>query len=109
MKMPMTNSTRLVVAGFGALILAGTLSACGAKDKAATNQAAANAAAPATDNASTDSDQATNMAADMEEHHRQELDHRDMRQGSPMSPAPSDPSPPVDPSSNGQMAPMKDM
>ena len=108
MSSPVTSSTRMIVSGLAALALAGTLSACGTKNKDAGNQASNAAESASTpgqnDGATTDTD--TNMTADMDEHHRQEMDHRDMRQGGSMMP---DTVPATDAPGNSQAAPMKDM
>lgn len=109
MKTPVTSSTTMIISGLGALALLGALSGCGSKTDDTQNQAASNATASSP--AANESDSAAaaaddNMAGEMEEHHRQEMDHRDMRKGGPMMP---EAAPATDTPSNSQAAPMKDM
>ena len=112
MKTHLTNTTGKIVSGLTALALLGTLAACGKKTDGTQNQAAANASASATDAPENDSAAATdsvatdNATADMDERHRQDMDHSDMRRGGPMMPngAPATGTP-----DSNRSAPMKDM
>lgn len=112
MKTHLTNTTAKIFSGLTALALLGTLAACGKKTEDTQNQAASNASANASDAlendtaAATDSVGTDNAATDMDERHRQDMDHSDMRRGGPMMP---DGAPTTGTSDSNQSAPMKDM
>lgn len=112
MKMPLTISTGMMMTGLGALAFLGTLSGCGPKadgtqDQTVPNAAAGAAAAGANQSAAATADD--DMATEMDELHRQEMDHRDMRQGGSTMPdaAPAD-MPATSPDAPMKDAPMKD-
>lgn len=112
MKTHLTNTAGKIISGLTVLALLGTLGGCGEKTDGAQNQAASNVTAGATVAPGNDSGAATdnigtdNQAADMKEHHRQDMDHSDMRRGGPMMP---NDAPPTSTPDNSQSAPMSDM
>ena len=110
--MSLRNNQRLGTAGgLFALMSALALSACGSKSDettpAPTDNSTSAAVAPSTANSTDPADAATGeaMQEEMDRHHRQKMDHDEMRQGEMKH----DTAPSSDQPSMNQSAPMQDM